>query len=78
LAIVPKNNAVWRFVQEHDLGWCVEPGDVAGVIKAIRAANQLGRDQLREMGARGRAIALARFDRTICCTQFEQAAGLKS
>jgi colanic acid biosynthesis glycosyl transferase WcaI len=78
LAIVPRNNAVWRFVQEHQLGWCVEPGDVAGVINAIRAANQLGRDKLREMGARGRTIALAHFDRTICCTQFEHAAGLKS
>ena len=78
LAIVPKNNAVWQFVIENQLGWCVEPGDVAGVIKAIQNAKQLGRDKLREMGARGRAIALDRFDRTICCTQFEQAAGLKS
>lgn len=77
LAIVPKNNAVWQFVIENELGWCVEPGDVAGVIKAIQNAKQLGRDKLREMGARGRAIALDRFDRTICCTQFEQAAGLK-
>ncbi|MFN7876974.1 MAG: glycosyltransferase family 4 protein [Pirellula sp.] len=78
LAIVPKNNAVWQFVIENELGWCVEPGDVAGVIKAIQHAKQLGRDKLREMGARGRAIALDRFDRTICCTQFEQAAGLNS
>lgn len=78
LAIVPRNNAVWRFVEENGLGWCAEPGDVAGVVKAIRAASDLGRDKLREMGERGRVIALERFDREICCEQFERLAGLAS
>lgn len=78
LAIVPRNNAVWRFVEENGLGWCAEPGDVAGVVKAIRAASDLGRDRLREMGEHGRVIALERFDREICCQQFERLAGLAS
>ncbi|XZE34027.1 glycosyltransferase family 4 protein [Pirellulaceae bacterium SH501] len=72
LAIVPKGNAVWRFVAEHQLGWCVEPGDQVGIARAIREAAEAPRERLLAMGAAGRDIAEKLFDKNVCCRQFQE------
>lgn len=71
LAIVPKENAVWRLVDQEKLGWTVEPGDTVGIAKAIQEAASLDRDELREIGQRGRVLAERLFDKRICCEAFE-------
>ena len=71
LAIVPKGNAVWKLVQEHQLGWTVEPGDTLSIAKAIETAQGLPKAELLLMGQRGRSLAERLFDREICCKQFE-------
>lgn len=72
LAIVPKGSDVWQFVESESLGWVVEPGDVAGISQAVRAAFQTPRAELITMGARGRQIASERFDANRCMKLFEQ------
>jgi glycosyltransferase involved in cell wall biosynthesis len=71
LAIVPEGSAVWKFVQEHGLGWTVVPGDTEGIARAVSEASQLGAERLAEMGQRGRALAEQQFERTRCCDRFE-------
>jgi glycosyltransferase involved in cell wall biosynthesis len=71
LAIVPKDNAVWRLVSQENLGWTVAPGDQAGIAKAINEAQTLSRHALTEMGLRGRALAMRLYDKQICCDAFE-------
>ena len=72
LAIVPKGNAVWRLVDSERLGWCVEPGDQQGIVAAIRAASVLDRNELIEMGMRGRTLAERLYDKRVCCEAFEE------
>jgi glycosyltransferase involved in cell wall biosynthesis len=72
LAIVPKNNAVWRLVESERLGWCVEPGDQIGIVNAVHDARSRSSSELRDMGARGRALAEQLFDKNVCCSSFEE------
>jgi glycosyltransferase involved in cell wall biosynthesis len=72
LAIVPKHNAVWRLVEEHQLGWNVEPGDQKGIAQAIAQAANTDRARLKAIGERGRRLAMTAYDKAICCDAFEQ------
>lgn len=72
LAVVPRNNAVWKLIRENQLGWCVEPGDSEGIVNAVRSANDIGREGLRAMGERGREFAMKNYDRQVCCELFER------
>lgn len=72
LAIVPKGNAVWRFVEANQLGWCAEPGNVPHIAKAIIAASQTPKSDLMAMGMRGRTLAETMYDKQLCCAQFEE------
>ena len=72
LAIVPKNNAVWRLVESERLGWCVEPGDQIGIVNAVHDARSRSSSELQAMGARGRALAEKLFDKNVCCSSFEE------
>ena len=72
LAIVPKNNAVWRLVESERLGWCVEPGDQIGIVNAVHDARSRSSSELQDMGARGRALAEKLFDKNVCCSSFEE------
>ena len=49
-----------RIIQEHNLGMVVEPGDVAGLTRAISTLAE-DRAAAAEMGRRGRELYLARF-----------------
>jgi colanic acid biosynthesis glycosyl transferase WcaI len=73
LAIVPRDNAVWRFVRQHRLGWVVEPGDIPGIADAISAAASEDVQSLRTMGNRARQLAIEFYDKEICCSAFETA-----
>jgi colanic acid biosynthesis glycosyl transferase WcaI len=72
LAIVPKGNAVWRFVESHQIGWCAEPQNLQSIAASIRVAAQTPREILLQMGMRGRSLAEQLFDKQLCCSQFEQ------
>ena len=71
LAIVPKGNAVWRMVEREQLGWTVEPGDRVGIARAIQAAAKVPREELLDMGQRGRELAERLYDKKVCCGLFE-------
>jgi colanic acid biosynthesis glycosyl transferase WcaI len=75
LAIVPKDNSVWKLVTENRLGWCVDPGNTQGIIDAVNDAISLDHAQMSEMGLRGRYLAETLFDKTVCCQAFETLLG---
>ena len=70
LAIAPAGNDARRIVDEAGSGWGVEPGDVAGVERIVRAAVAAPDDLARKGEAARRA-----FDRSysleICARRFE-------
>jgi glycosyltransferase involved in cell wall biosynthesis len=72
LAIVPRDNAVWRLVTQHRLGWCVEPGDAPAIARAIGLAAGTNPSERMAMGTRGRQLAETKFDKQVCCEQFDE------
>lgn len=71
LAIVPYKSAVWRFVEEHQLGWIAEPGDTDAIAAAIADAAKCDAETMRRMGETGRRLAETEYDREKCCGRFE-------
>lgn len=71
LAIVPPESEVWRLVVAERLGWVAPPDDVNAIARAIEEARIADAVQRREMGDRGRRIAIERFDAKSCIQQFE-------
>jgi colanic acid biosynthesis glycosyl transferase WcaI len=72
LAIVPKGNAVWRFVETNRLGWCAEPGNIDQIAQAMLAAASKPKSELFSMGMQGRSLAETLYDKQLCCGMFEQ------
>lgn len=48
LAICPKNSDLASLIRKHDLGWIVQPGDVVGLIDALRSISNKPEDTLRK------------------------------
>ena len=59
------------FVREHGIGVAVEPGDAAGLARAIRALAS-DRRQTEEMGRRGRALYEERFAPEVALAHWER------
>ena len=58
-----------KIVQEHQVGIVVEPGDVAGLARAVRTL-QVQPELRRILGENGRRAAEKHFDRSIIATRF--------
>jgi glycosyltransferase involved in cell wall biosynthesis len=58
-------------VREAGCGWAVPPGDPAALAEAIRDAHAR-RDELNELGRRGREHVVARYDRAIAVERYRE------
>lgn len=61
LPVVSTDGAPWAMLPEQGIGWSV-PRDEAALAGVLAKAMQLKPEQIREMGARGRAWALKEFN----------------
>jgi glycosyltransferase involved in cell wall biosynthesis len=70
--VITTHAAPWDWLPARQAGWWV-PVDAASLAGAIRAATALSSAELRAMGRRGRAEAIARFDWSAIAAQFAAA-----
>ena len=65
--VITTTGAPWAELEKYDCGWWVEPG-IDGIVGALSGALLISREQLAEMGARGRALVEDRYswDRIGC------------
>jgi len=70
IALVSQASETANVVREEGIGWVVEPGNPEQTVEAILAAKQ-NRQLLREMGARARAAAEAKYSPEIILKQFD-------
>jgi glycosyltransferase involved in cell wall biosynthesis len=70
--VITTHAAPWDWLPARQAGWWV-PVDAASLAGAIRAATALSPAELRVMGRRGRAEAIARFDWSAIAAQFAAA-----
>jgi glycosyltransferase involved in cell wall biosynthesis len=62
IAMMEENAEVAQIARKDAVGFVVRPGDVEGLVRAIREAADAP-DRLKQMGARARRLAELRFDR---------------
>jgi len=62
----------WKSLVENRCGWCIEPG-LNPLEKELPFILQCGRDELQEMGRRGRAYAYKTFDWNRIANEMKQA-----
>jgi glycosyltransferase involved in cell wall biosynthesis len=72
IALVPEASETAKVVREEGIGWVVEPGNVKKAIEAVLSAKE-NRQQLLEMGMRGRQAAEQRYRPELILRQFEAA-----
>lgn len=60
LLVGPAENHVADILADHDIGWHVGHGDVAGAERVLREIASMSADSLREMGQRAREVMVAR------------------
>lgn len=70
IAVVDADSEVAMIVQEEKIGWVVAPGDVAGFVAAIRAAQTA---DLPVIGARARKAAETRYAPAMVLDQYQRA-----
>ena len=70
--VITTHAAPWDWLPARQAGWWV-PVDAASLAGAIRAATALRPAELRAMGQRGRAEAIARFDWSALAAEFAAA-----
>jgi colanic acid biosynthesis glycosyl transferase WcaI len=70
IALVPEDSETAKVVLEEAIGWVVTPGDAKRTVEVILSATQ-NREQLREMGARARAAAEAKYSPEMILKQFD-------
>lgn len=68
LAVVEATSELGRLIVEHDLGWCVEPADIAGLAKVM--AELTNRPEADPMRSRCREFAARYADRTFRLEQW--------
>jgi glycosyltransferase involved in cell wall biosynthesis len=77
IALVSDASETAKVVREEAIGWVVEPGDVKKAVEVILWAKE-NRDQLVEMGMRGRHAAEQKYSPDLILRQFDTAlAGLR-
>jgi glycosyltransferase involved in cell wall biosynthesis len=69
LPVLTTTRAPWPLLRRRNCGWWVEP-DVEAIAAALRLATSLDSSVLRQMGARGRALAIEGFGWTHIARQF--------
>ena len=72
LAISERDSELALVVSEENLGWVVSPGDVAGILDALRQA-QSDPARLREMGRRARSVAERKYSYDEAITSYRRA-----
>jgi colanic acid biosynthesis glycosyl transferase WcaI len=70
LLLGPRNCHVSDILEEHDVGWRIDDGDVDQAVRTIRKIAATGEDELREMGRRGQQVVRERFSKTVLCRRF--------
>jgi glycosyltransferase involved in cell wall biosynthesis len=67
----PEDGEVGRVVSQHDIGWCIAPGDAAQLAQIISQAED-GSHDLDARGQRAREHMLAEFERKTATTAFRK------
>jgi glycosyltransferase involved in cell wall biosynthesis len=70
LLVGPRPSHAADLIDQYDIGWQVEHGDIDGVISAIRQAAHTGAQSRAECGHRARAAIAERFSKKILCGSF--------
>lgn len=70
LFLGPRPSHVSDLIDEHEIGWHVEHGDVQGAIDAIDAMLRTGDDRLRYMGERARSAIQSGLSKRALCGRF--------
>ena len=70
LFLGPATSALGQIVEKHNIGWCVEHGDVKGMIKLIRRLPTLDKKELDQMGAAAASVVAKLYSREKLCTKF--------
>jgi len=66
----PRPSHATDIVEEHDLGWHVEHGDVAGAVKLLRSLPTMDAGRLGAMGGRARDVISTRLSKAALCGRF--------
>ncbi len=70
IALVSEDSETAKVVREEGIGWVVAPGDVNKAVEAVLSAKE-NREQLLEMGMRGRQAAERKYSPETTLRQFD-------
>lgn len=70
LAVSAKDTELYRTVDEHELGWCCEPGDADKIALAVAQAQQ-DPEAITSASQNARILACEEFDQTRVLMQFK-------
>jgi glycosyltransferase involved in cell wall biosynthesis len=71
IALVSEASETAKVVREEGIGWVVEPGDVKKTVEVILWAKE-NREQLLDMGMRGREAAEQKYSPELILSQFDR------
>jgi colanic acid biosynthesis glycosyl transferase WcaI len=71
LYVGPDACEVARVVREHGLGWCIRPGDVDDLVRALKSA-AAEREMTNAAGLKARRVFLERFDKRHAVASFRE------
>lgn len=74
LAVADAHSELARVVVEEQIGWVVPPGDVDGIIAAVRAASAMDRAEFDAMGARSREVVVRKYSQAAVNSAYVQLA----
>ncbi len=66
----PEESHVGELIREHDIGWRVSHGDVAGAERVLRLIAAMPDAELAEKGRRARALVESRLSKAELCGRF--------
>ncbi len=70
LLVGPEESHVGELIREHDIGWRVPHGDVAGAERVLRLIAAMPEAELAEKGRRARALVESRLGKAELCGRF--------
>jgi colanic acid biosynthesis glycosyl transferase WcaI len=70
LLVGPEESHVGELIREHDIGWRVPHGDVAGAERVLRLIAAMPEEELAEKGRRARALVESRLGKAELCGRF--------
>lgn len=70
LLLGPQRSHIGQILNDHEIGWQVDHGDVAGAVKMIQRIREVNQTKLAEMSRCAREVILDRFSKQHLCREF--------